>query len=389
MLHARKAAGSQHKDDKKIALAIEGGGMRGCVSAGMAAAISYLGLTDSFDAVYGSSAGAVVGAYLITNQFPYEGPEIYYNVLTSRVKSFLDKKNIFRSAGLGFLDLRLQSLIDLFDKRYGGPVLNLDYVCEEVIRKIQPLNWQVFWAKQTTLPLHVIVSGLLSEKSIPLSAAANDFSTIEELASCIKASMALPGITGPPVRLNAEQTRKSTNLSLYNWKNKLFRWKNEEPSLGSEPLADALLFEPLPYRSALQDNCTHVVVLRSRPDNISVTAKMSTIEKMIMRRFFGRKLKLPRVMRWMLNQYHKLVYAEDILRINAENRDFESPQLYGIALPSGCKEVSRTDSDRALILQNVKMGFSAAYDALVPEASMRGEGVRIANEIWPASVGEQ
>jgi hypothetical protein len=37
MLHARKAAGSQNKDSKKIALAIEGGGMRGCVSAGMAA----------------------------------------------------------------------------------------------------------------------------------------------------------------------------------------------------------------------------------------------------------------------------------------------------------------------------------------------------------------
>lgn len=169
----------------------------------------------------------------------------------------------------------------------------------------------------------------------------------------------------------AEQTRKSANLSLFNWTNKLFRWKSEESSLGSEPLADALLFEPLPYRSALNDNCTHVVVLRSRPDNISVTAKMSTIEKMIMQRFFGRKLKLPRMMRWMLNQYHKLIYAEDILRINAENRDFESPQLYGISLPSGCKEVSRTDSDRELILRNVKMGFAAAYDALVPEVSMR------------------
>lgn len=38
MLHARKAVGPQHHNDgKKIALAIEGGGMRGCVSAGMAA----------------------------------------------------------------------------------------------------------------------------------------------------------------------------------------------------------------------------------------------------------------------------------------------------------------------------------------------------------------
>ena len=42
----------------KIALAIEGGGMRGCVAAGMAAAISELGLLESFDAVYGASAGS-------------------------------------------------------------------------------------------------------------------------------------------------------------------------------------------------------------------------------------------------------------------------------------------------------------------------------------------
>lgn len=37
LLHSRKASGSHRNDGKKIALAIEGGGMRGCVSAGMAA----------------------------------------------------------------------------------------------------------------------------------------------------------------------------------------------------------------------------------------------------------------------------------------------------------------------------------------------------------------
>lgn len=42
--------------------------MRGCVSAGMIAAVSTLGLMDTFDAVYGSSAGSLVGAYAIAGQ---------------------------------------------------------------------------------------------------------------------------------------------------------------------------------------------------------------------------------------------------------------------------------------------------------------------------------
>jgi len=52
-------------DPYTLALCMEGGGMRGAVSAGMAAAIASLGLTDAFDKVYGSSAGSVIGAYMI------------------------------------------------------------------------------------------------------------------------------------------------------------------------------------------------------------------------------------------------------------------------------------------------------------------------------------
>jgi len=38
-------------------LVVEGGGMRGSVSAGMLRGLSKLGLLNCFDAVYGSSAG--------------------------------------------------------------------------------------------------------------------------------------------------------------------------------------------------------------------------------------------------------------------------------------------------------------------------------------------
>src|SRR3984957_13863171 len=45
-----------------------GGGMRGAVSAGMALALHELGLVPAFDAVYGASAGAITGAWLLSSR---------------------------------------------------------------------------------------------------------------------------------------------------------------------------------------------------------------------------------------------------------------------------------------------------------------------------------
>src|ERR1700691_261767 len=71
-LAARARSGSQpgaRDDGLRIALVIEGGGMRGVISAGMALALDELGLVPAFDAVYGASAGAITGAWLLS------GPE--------------------------------------------------------------------------------------------------------------------------------------------------------------------------------------------------------------------------------------------------------------------------------------------------------------------------
>ena len=62
-------AGSQpgkRDDGFRVALAIEGGGMRGTISAGMALGLDELGLLSAFDAVYGASAGAITGAWLLS-----------------------------------------------------------------------------------------------------------------------------------------------------------------------------------------------------------------------------------------------------------------------------------------------------------------------------------
>lgn len=75
----------------KIGLSLEGGGMRGCVGAGMLAAINHLGLRDAFDVVYGSSAGSLMGAFFLSGQTPLEGPGIYYDILSQAGKDFIDQ----------------------------------------------------------------------------------------------------------------------------------------------------------------------------------------------------------------------------------------------------------------------------------------------------------
>jgi predicted acylesterase/phospholipase RssA len=78
LLRARAARASRapHSDGAKIALCVEGGAMRGVVSAGMVSALEELGLGEAFDAVYGSSAGAINTAYFLAGQAAF-GTAIY------------------------------------------------------------------------------------------------------------------------------------------------------------------------------------------------------------------------------------------------------------------------------------------------------------------------
>lgn len=69
LLRQRALSGSrpgQRRDPFKLGLVVEGGGMRGCVSGGALQALTDLGLRDTFDAVYGSSAGAINSTYFLS-----------------------------------------------------------------------------------------------------------------------------------------------------------------------------------------------------------------------------------------------------------------------------------------------------------------------------------
>ena len=87
-------------DTAHLALAIEGGGMRGSVSAGMAAAIASLDLTDAFDSIYGSSAGCMVGAYMISRQMCVD---VYTQIMPAAGTKFASQTRILSNVGVGYV----------------------------------------------------------------------------------------------------------------------------------------------------------------------------------------------------------------------------------------------------------------------------------------------
>jgi len=371
-------------DGCRIALAVEGGGMRGCVTAGMVTAIHYLGLQDTIDVVYGSSAGTVIGAYFITRQLPWYGPEVYYDMLTSAGDEFINTKRFLRALGLGFLDPRLAKDV-IFRRNHGKPVLDLSYLLRTTMQENKPLDWETFERMQKVQPLKVMASGLKSEKAIIMDMERGSFRNIKELASCMQASCLLPGVAGPVMNMKTNTLKDKTTAT------EMIPRNNEGGD--GEPMADSLLFEPMPYRAAVLEKATHVVVLRSRPDGVDVTGKTSLFEKMIIRRFFLRKNNLKNIYDYMRKGLHKKRYAEDVIVLNEAAHDMnrpysdtEKPHLLPIAVPPGSPEVTRLETGREPILQGVRRGFARAYDALVEDVEQRGKGMEIAMQMFPDDI---
>ena len=374
-------------DGCKVALAIEGGGMRGCVSAGMVAAIYYLGLEDTIDVVYGSSAGTVIGSYFITRQVQWLGPEIYYDSLTSAGNKFIDTKRLLRAIGFGLLDPRL--LKDVISRRRDGkPVLNLNYLLKETVQNRKQLDWDKFVEMQRVQPLKIMASGLKSEKAIVMDMEKGHFETLDELTRCMHASCLLPGIAGPVMNMDLSAVERGQTGQKFALGNGL------EEGATNEPMADALLYEPLPFHAALDEGATHVIVLRTRPDGTDVTGKTSLFERLIINRFFMRKNKLPNMWQRMRRHLHKKLYAEDVITLNEaawddrDPHDTSSPHLMAIALPPGSPEVTRLETGRQAIFEGVRRGFARAYDALVEDPAERGRGEIVAKEYFPDEIME-
>jgi predicted patatin/cPLA2 family phospholipase len=207
LLAARRDSGSrpsQRTDPWRVAVAIEGGGMRGVISAAMAQALDAAGLTASFDLVVGTSSGAFNAAALLGGVI--EGcVETYCSALTGR--RFINPWRLL--AGRPALDMAwaLGHASPLFD-------------AERHRRTVE-----------SPIELHCVAVDVDRACATDLTR----MTTTDELQQALLASSRLPWVAGPPVEL------------------------------GGHRYLDGGLAEPVPLDLAVAAGATHVLVLQTRP----------------------------------------------------------------------------------------------------------------------------
>jgi predicted patatin/cPLA2 family phospholipase len=202
---ARSRSLPRHRDDPHtLALCVEGGAMRGVVSAGMVTALEQLGLLNVFDRVYGSSAGAMNAAFFVAGQAAL-GTTIYYEDINN--SRFIDFGRAFR-------------------KR---PIVDLDFLVWDVMRRSKPLD--AARVRNSAIAFSVLATVVASGER----AAFDRWTDDDDFLSCLRAGASMPVTTGPPCAYQG---------GVY--------W-------------DALVSEPIPVRIAEQEGCSHLLVLLTRP----------------------------------------------------------------------------------------------------------------------------
>ena len=104
LIEGRQASGykaGSGSDGKKLCLVVQGGGMRGIVGSASAVALDQLGIAGTFDAMYGTSAGALTVAYLAAGQIAF-GTSIYYQNLAGHTH-FINRWRLSEPMDIGFL----------------------------------------------------------------------------------------------------------------------------------------------------------------------------------------------------------------------------------------------------------------------------------------------
>jgi predicted patatin/cPLA2 family phospholipase len=226
LLHARAAARSQpgaRADGARLALVVEGGGMRGVVSSAMTQALEQAGLTPCFDLVVGCSAGALNAAALLAG--------VATGCTTEYAGAFASRRFINPARLL-----------------LGRPAVDVEYVLDHAGEHLDAERHARTLA--SPIPLHCLATAVDSAQGEDLTG----LKDLKELRHALLASSRLPWVGGGPVEFRGRQ------------------------------YLDGGLVEAIPLRTALRLGATHALVLQTRPEGLRYPASEGFAERIVERR---------------------------------------------------------------------------------------------------------
>lgn len=224
--HLDGSVPGQRTDGARLALVIEGGSSRGAYSHGMVMALEELGVTPCFDAVYGASAGALNGAWLLCGR-AVNARRAWHPTVINRV---ISPTRALR----------------------GGPVVDTHFLVHSVYERIVPMDFPAILANPVTF--HPIATDTADGTAVDLRPFISDVPTLQQ---ALRATTCLPILAGRSVRL------------------------------GDRRYVDAGLSESVPVRTAFAQGATHALVLRTRRADETHNAP-SRLESRVVASFLAR-----------------------------------------------------------------------------------------------------
>jgi predicted patatin/cPLA2 family phospholipase len=279
LLRRRAANPDDRGDGQTLALAIEGGGMRGVVSAGMAAAIERRGLTPCFDLVVGTSAGALNGAAMLGG-VAEACCNAYHGAFTSR--RFINPYRLL---------IRRAAVDVAYTLNHADEHLDAD---------------RHHRTATSLIPLHCMAVDI--ETATP--AVLSNLRSVDDLRGALLASSRMPWVGGEPVAFRGRR------------------------------FLDGGLAESIPYRTAIDLGATHVLVLQTRPYGVGVEPTAPLADRIITRRLRALNPRLLMLYQRRPVDYERAV-GEISAATDAPSPS--SPYVYGIRLPAGAEIVSRLE----------------------------------------------
>ncbi|MDT7782116.1 MAG: hypothetical protein QOF58_535 [Pseudonocardiales bacterium] len=265
LLRERRRQGStpgQRADGARLVLLIEGGSSRGAYSSGMTVAIERLGLLPMFDAVYGSSAGSLNGAWLLCGR-------------AEKTKHAWWDPRVMRTTINPLRAFRRQ------------PVVDTRHLVHTIYTQVMPMGFQEIL--DNPVSFHPIATDALTGEATDLHSKIHD---VPSLQDALRASAAMPLLAGPPVVIDGH------------------------------PYVDAGLSEMVCVRSALAQRATHIVALRTtREDDLPLGPSRG--ERMVLSRWFARHA--PGVVHTWLNRKELRIEEEELLATHPECLQIRPP----------------------------------------------------------------
>lgn len=224
LIHARKASGSlprQRADGARLALVLEGGSARAAYGGGMVCELEARGLATVFDAVYGSSAGALNGAWLLCGR---ARESIHGWWVPESIRVVIEPRRALR----------------------GAPVVDTDLLVDHVYEEVTPMGFEEILASD--VEFHPMATEVATGDSVDLAPLVHDRASLKD---ALRASTRIPVLSGRPVELAGRQ------------------------------FIDAGVTENVPVRTALSQGATHVLALRTQPPRLDPPAPSALEQRLV------------------------------------------------------------------------------------------------------------